>query len=335
MLLRKFRENGPDVIFMILVIALFTWSGNLIHPVLSGSAVQNNLPMPFFGILTKITGISPFVSTFSAFLIVILISYLLVSFNTSVFFISERTFLPALLYILFTGLVPQIQIMNPVLPAAPFLILGIRKIMDSYQVQGTAYSFFDAGILIGTGSLFYAGMIWFGILLIVGIAVLRPVGLRELFLSIAGLMTPIFIFTGFYYVLGYDISHLGSAITYNMFGRLPEIPAPVKTIVVLLVAGMLVLISLSHLFRALREKRIKSRKTFTLLFWVFFISTGMYFIFSSVSLEIYWLTAIPLTYFLCHYFVFSRNRRITEIMFIILLVLVAVIQVLNISGKYH
>jgi len=331
MLLRKFRENGPDVIFLIFVLMIFTWMGAFLHPVLPSEGGYDNMPMPFFKILTGITGFSPFVSTFSAFLLMMLMAFLMVNFNTNVFFISERTFLPALVYTILTGMNPQGQSMNPVLPAAPFLILAIRKIMDSYKVQGTAYSFFDAGALIATGSLFYAGMIWFGILLIVAIIVLRPFSIREIIISLAGLITPLFIFTGFYYILGKDMDYLRSAVNYNLFSRDTVTSLSLLNSVVLIIAGTAVLISVHQLLGALKEKRIKSRKTFTLLFWTFFVSAGMFVVLKPVSLEIFWIASIPLTYFLCHYFVFSRRKKIKEIIFIVLLLLVTIIQAVNLA----
>lgn len=332
MLLRKFRENGPDVLFLIFVLMVFTWMGAFLPPRMPSAEGFDNMPMPLFKVLLGITGFSPFISTFSAFLVMLLMAFLMVNFNTNVFFISERTFLPALIYVVITGMNPQYQLMNPVLPAAPFLILGIRRIMDSYKVQGTAYSFFDAGIFIATGSLFYAGMIWFGILLIVAIIVLRPFSMREIAISLAGFLTPLFIFTGFYYILGYDMDYLRSAVNYNLFGREAAASMPLLNIIVLLIAGAVILISVSHLLGALKEKRIKSRKTFMLLFWTFFISAGMFAVFKPVSLEIFWIASIPLTYFLCHYFVFSRKKKVTEVLFIMLLILVIFIQGVNLAG---
>jgi hypothetical protein len=204
--------------------------------------------------------------------------------------------------------------------------------MDSYKVQGTAYSFFDAGVLICSGSLLYAGLIWFGILLIVAIIVLRPFNIREILISLAGLLTPLFIFTGFYYVLGYDMDYLRSALNYNLFVREADTSIPLLNVTILLIAGAVVLVSVSQLLGALKEKRIKSRKTFTLLFWTFFISAGMFVVLKPVSLEILWIASIPLTYFLCHYFVFSRKKKVSGILFTLLLILVIIIQAVNIAG---
>ena len=74
--------------------------------------------------------------------------------------------------------------------------------MEAYRIQGIAYNFFDAGILIGIGSLFYANLIWFGLLVIIGIALLRTGNIKEIAISFIGLLTPYIMTFGIYYVLG-------------------------------------------------------------------------------------------------------------------------------------
>ena len=329
MLLKKFRQTGPDIVIMIVFIILLIWLGAFLHPHLPSDQGFDVKPMPLFSLLMSLSCFSPLFSVFVAFLLVILISALLVNFNTSAFFISERTFLPALIYGLLSSYFPQYQLLNPVLPAALFLILGIRKIIDSYKVQGTAFSLFDAGLLISIGSLFYAGLIWFGILLIIGIAVLRSGSLTELIISILGLAAPLFIVYGFLYVAGKDMDLQLSAVSYNLFGKDSHYSIPGLTLGVLVTAGTIVLISVTHLLSAINTKKIKSRKTFILLLWTFFLALGIYLLFKPVSAEIQWLIAIPPTYFVTHYFVFSRAKRLPGIMLALLFMLSALVQIAN------
>lgn len=329
MLRKKFRETGPDVVILIVIILLLTWTGAFLHPHLPADQGFDVKPMPLFDLLMSVTGFSPLFSVIVASMLVLLIAFLLVNFNTSAFFISERNFLPALIYILLTCYFPQFQILNPVLPAAVFLILGIRKIIESYKVQGTAFSFFDAGMLISVGSLFYAGLIWFGLLLIIGIAILRTGSIKEVIISILGLAVPVFIVYSFFYVTGKDMSSMLSAVTYNLFAKDANYSFPELTLVVLIISGIIVLISVTHLLSAINSKKIKSRKTFILLLWTFFVVAGVYFLLDPVSAEIYWLAVIPPSYFLSHYFVFSRSKLLPEIMLAVLFVLAALVQVVN------
>ena len=329
MLRKKFRETGPDVVILIGIILLLTWTGAFLHPHLPADLGFDIKPMPFFDLLMSVTCFSPLLSVIVACLLDLMIAVLLVNFNTSAFFISERNFLPALIYILLSCYFPQFQILNPVLPAAIFLILAIRKIIESYKVQGTAFSLFDAGMLISIGSMFYASLIWFGLLLIIGIAILRTGSIKEVLISVLGLATPVFIVYGFFYVTGKDMDSMLSAVSYNLFAKDGNVITPLLTLVILIISGIIVLISVAQLLSAINSKKIKSRKTFILLLWTFFIIAGVYLLFDAVSAEIIWLAVIPLSYFLSHFFVFSRRRLLPEIMLVALFVLAALVQVVN------
>ncbi|HBC78293.1 MAG TPA: hypothetical protein DEO60_14590 [Bacteroidales bacterium] len=329
MLRRKFRETGPDVVILIGITLLLTWTGAILHPHLPADMGYDIKPMPLYGLLVSVTSFSPLFSVIVACLLVLLIAILLVNLNTSAFFISERNFFPALIYILLSCYFPKFQILNPALPAAPFLILGLRKIIESYKVQGTAFSLFDAGLLISTGCLFYASLIWFGLLLIIGIAVLRTGSIKEIIISVLGLAAPLFIVYGFFYVSGKDMDSMMSAITYNLFTKDGKLTLQVLTLVVLIISGVTVLISVTQLLLAINSKKIKSRKTFIILLWAILIVGGAAFLSDPVSAEIHWFAAIPASYFLTHYFVFSRRKLIPEIMLVALFMLTAVVQVAN------
>ncbi len=329
MLLRKFKETGPDIIVLIFIILILIWFNAFLHPQLPSSVNYDTQPMPLFGLLLSAFGTNPLVSVIFTSLLVLLIAFLCVNLNTTVFFISERTFLPGLIFVLLSGFLPQQQILNPALPAVPFLILALRRIMDSYKIQGTAYSFFDAGLLIGSGSLFYAGFIWFGLLLIVAIALMRPVNIKETIISIIGLATPWFITAGFYYITGKDMNSLLSSVTFNLFTKESHTVLSALTIVALIILGIILIICTLQLLSAFNMKKIKSRKTFTLLFWIFGIAAGSYFVFRPVSTEMFWFAAIPVSYILTHYFVFKRKKLMPEILLTTLFILVILSQILK------
>jgi hypothetical protein len=217
--------------------------------------------------------------------------------------------------------------MNPVLPASVFLMLSMYRIIDGFHKTGTAYNYFDAAILISTGSLFYANLIWFGLLVIIGIAIMRTGNLTEILISIIGLLTPYFLTFGLYYVIGKDLHALMRLIGDNLFTRSIYYPFPILTIVALIICGVLIIVSLIHLVKMMNTKKIKSRKTFSLLIWTFIISIVIYFAVPSVSIEITWLMGIPVSYFVAHYFVFVKKKLVPEILFALFIVLILFIQI--------
>jgi len=327
MLLRFFRGTGPGVIFLIVIALLVLWAGAIMHPQSPPVFNYEEFPMPLYGLLKSVIGDSIVLGVLFSFALVVLMAFLLVHFNTVVFFINERTFLPALFFILFSGFIPQNQILNPVLPAAVFLTLALNRIMDGYRKQDVAYNFFDAALLISTGSLFYANLIWFGILVLIGIALLRTGSLIEIFISVLGLVTPYIITFGFYYVIGNDLQELITITERNLFSFSADYEFSRLSVVSIIFAGFLVIVSVAYLFMVINNKKIKSRKTFWILLWTFLIAVVLYIVVPSVSMEIFWMIAIPASYFLAHYFVFARGKLFPEVIFSVLIIMVLIIQV--------
>jgi len=328
MLLRLFKGNSPGIIFLIAVTFIAVWISAFIHPSVVSISKFDSDPMPLYGLLTTVIGKKILLGVIITSIMVVIMAFLLVNFNTASFFINERTYLPALLYILAGGFFPEYQSLNPALPSSLFLMVAIIRIMAGYRKPGIANNFFDAGILISTGSLFYANLIWFGLLVIIGITLIRTVSISEVIISIFGLLTPYLIIFGIYYVIGKDMKALLGLIGANLFLKTEVYLFPRLTLVALIFASIIIIVSIVYLFSLLNSKKIKSRKTFSLLLWAFLISVSVYFIMPTVSVEIVWITAIPVSYFLTHYFVFIKKKLVPEIFLSGLFLLIIIIQIL-------
>lgn len=322
-MLRLFKGTGPGVIVLIILTMLLLWANTFIKQPVNPSSVYEQSPMPLYGILQSFFGTHNRGALIFSILLLGGMALLMVAFNTSVFFINERTFLPALFYILFSSLFPSQQILNPVLPAAIFLMLALVRIMGSYREQGLVYNFFDAGILIGIGTLFYAGMIWFSVLIIAGMVLLRPGNFTEIISALAGLLTPFLILSGIWYLAGNELKELLDVFTVNLFGEAVDFSLDRITVVISLLLTAVTLLSILFLLSGLNSKKIRTRKTFYLLFWILIISVSVYLFTRPVSVEIIWITAIPLSYLLSHYFVFDRNKYIPELLFSIIFLMLA------------
>ena len=330
MLLKVFRGTGPAVILLIIITLGLLWISAFINPQPEGSLIYETKPMPLYGVLKYLVGGQQLSGVIFTFVLMVVLLFLIGYFNTSVFFINERTFLPVLVYALFSAVFPQMQTLNPALPAAVFLMLAQIRIMEAYKKQGIAFNFFDAGLLISTGSLFYANLIWFGIIILIGIAILRTGNIKEVAISFLGLITPYVIVIGMYYVLGNDIRDFFNNIRENLFADSPGYTFMRITVVVLIYISLIILLSIGFLIPQLNSKKIVARKTFYLLLWILGLSLGLYFFMPNVSVEIVWIAGIPASYFLVHYFVFVRKKIVPEIFFTGIYLLVLLTQILYI-----
>ncbi len=327
MFLKIFRGTGPGVVFLIFVVALMVWFIPLTQPQYNASFHYDVHPMPLYSLLSETVGANSFIAVSVSFVLLLIISILIVSFNTAVFFINERTFLPGLIYILFSGLFPHFQTLNPVLPAALFLIIALRRIIASYRRGGVSINFFDAGILISVGALFYANLIWFGLIVFIGIAILRTGNPKEIFFAILGLCIPVAITLGILYITGRDISRFFIDFRYNLFAETGDYYLSRIVISGLFVAGLSLLICFFYLISSMNTKKIRSRKTFTELIWILIISATIFFVLPSTSVEIMYIAAIPISYLFAHYFVMNKRKVLPEIIFAALFLVVAVFQI--------
>jgi hypothetical protein len=328
MLLKLFKGTGPGVFLFILLSAAGVWTSAFLHQGSPSSMVYDINPMPLYALLKGLLGKSAIAGVIFTFAMLILISFLIVNFNTVMFFINERTFLPAIIYILLIGLFPQYEVLNPVLPATVLLMIAIRRMMEAYRKNETAYNFFDAALIIGAGSLFYANLIWFGLLTIIGIAILRTWNVKEIILAIIGLATPLILTSGVWYVAGKDMKQLLIIADQNLFEKSGFYYFSRVTITGLVITGLCSLVSLYFLLSVINSKKIKSRKTFTVLMWVLGIALALYFFLPSVSVEIVYIVSIPLCYIIAHYFIISRKKILPETFFTLLFITVIVLQVI-------
>lgn len=332
-MLKIFKGTGPGVILLIALTFLVMWIGAFTDPLITSPAIFDTSPMPLYGVLQSLLANSRIAGVFFSSAVLILILFLLVYFNTSVFFIGERTFLPAVIYILFSSIFPEYQNLNPVLPASVFLVLAIMRIIDSYRKQGVAYNFFDAGILIGIGSLFYAGLIWFGVIAFTGIIIIRTGSIKEFAVTLAGLITPYLITAGIFYLLDRDLSLFLSDTGRNLFGEAPDFDFTKITVVTLIFAGVMLIASVVFLISGMNTKKIRAGMTFSILLWVFFLSLLIYFVLPSASVEIVYITAVPASYILAHYLIFVRKKIVSEIFFSLFFLLVLLVQAFHLFGR--
>lgn len=326
MVLKIFKGTGPGVIVIIALAFLAVWFSAFFNPAEQIHYSSGGYHMPLYSLLLKILGPGYLPSAFLSFSLAAAMLFLITNFNTTLFFINERTFLPSFIYIMLIAVFPEYQLLNPAIPASLIFMIALNRTMAGYHKQGIPYNFFDAGILIGAGSLFYATLLWFGLVIIIGIILLRSVNISELALSLLGLLTPYLIMFGLYYILGYSLEELLSLIYNNLFAEAEGYFFPRLTIVTLIIVALITLISIGYILMVQNSKKIKTRKTFSLLIWLFIVTITLYFALPSVSIEMIWLTGIPASYFLSHYFIYSRKKVVSEIFFSVILVLVLLIQ---------
>lgn len=116
-------------------------------------------------------------------------------------------------------------------------------------------------------------------------------------------------------------------ILRNLFTHTGEYYLPGVILAVLGLLGLILIVGLFHLLSHLNSKKIKARKTFSILIWSLLLSFGVFFAAPAASFELIFLALLPVSYILSHFFIFSKRKLISEIFFAILFLAVIFMQV--------
>ena len=322
-MIRFFRGSGIGPMLLLTLSALALWIQYLISPPRL-MEVSGSDPMPVWGLIANALEGSPLLAVILSFALMLIVAIVMVRFNTSIFFIPRRTYLPALIYILLYALFPGEMVLNPALPAALLILAGMWRMVSSYRVNGMTFNFFDAALLISSAGMFYAGAVWFIILVIAGAVILRSPDSRELTVTIAGALLPWIVLYSVWYVTGGNVADLTEIIRHNLFDQMPPVYWGRTLVILLAVTGLNFIPPLVALVSEMPTYKIRSRKTFELFLWMIVLCAAIYIFIPAVSAEMNAITALPVAFIMANYFAFTRRLTTAEIFFWLMVIMLII-----------
>jgi hypothetical protein len=328
MLLRFFRSTGAQVLVIIPLMGLLLWLPSLLKAP-TATFFFDKAPMPLYKFVTDVIPYRSFIATMLTLVLVILQGFLLVRLNTRFIFINNRTYLPALFFILLTASVPNLQRLNPVIFSGFFLLLALEKIYESYSTNKVAHQFFVAAFYLATGTLFYPFLLFFMVILWISLVILKPFNWREWLFTILGFFLPMYFTFSYYYLVYNQPFRLWNDFlsVFTVISTKPHYPVPVIIFMVLML--VLLMLAIQFMGRTFRAKKILPRKAFAILMWLFVNAIVVYLLVGNASAELIFLGAVPVSYLLAHYFALIKSEFFGNIFLLIILVLLAVIQLLH------
>jgi len=322
-MIRFFRRPGTAPVFLMLLVALGLWSEFLISPP-QPESLSDVQPMPVWGLILRLLSGSPLAAVILSLTLVIAVVSVMIRFNTEIFFIPRRTYLPAMLFVLLYSLFPGEMVLNPALPASLLILAAIWRMVSSYRLNGMSFNFFDAALMISSAGMFYAGSVWFIALVFIGALVLRSPDARELSLALAGALLPWIVLYAVWYVVGKDVGELTGIIRHNLFDPAPPAGWSRTLVILLIVAGLNFLPSIVYLARGMSTFKIRSRKTWEIFLWLIAISGATLLFVPAVSAEITAVAAMPVAFIMANQMAFTKRVVISEILLWVMIVMLVV-----------
>jgi len=326
MLLSLFKGKSPVILLLITLVAFILWFNSFKGFAHLPAFVFDKSPMPFYAFLNNLLAERHFWRIFIAFVILMAQAFMLVHINVKYYFIGERTYLPAIIFVILASSIAGLNRLNPVTFSTLLLLFAIDRILASFRKDGLAYNYFDAAFLISMSSLFYANSIFFMLIVWLGLLIYRSFRFREWIYTFIGLLLPYIFVVSYYYITQQDVVQKISLLSENIADiRIGFLPRPAYLFFILLTL-FLMLLSGRKVALSIVKMKIHARKTNWFLLGTFLIILFIYFVLPSASFELIIPASVPLAYNFSYYFSHSRKKLFASIFFTLYLILVLAIQ---------
>lgn len=315
MLLRLLKSNSIGVVFFLPILAIVLWSDVFMEG-------QNNyvpLPysMPAYALIMKIIP-SVITSGITALLLIISQAFYLLYINKVYNFISQRTYLTSLLFVLISSAFLNLHYLHPAIIANVFVLFTIVQIFSSYRQPKVYRASYNSGFLIAIAGLFYINANFLLLFVFASLMVLHRFNWREWFSVVLGFLTPYFITVFLYYLYDQvDVIYLtlDSIVQYNS----PKLNWPVSYYVFSLILFLTGLFSIFKLSSTYSNNKVSTRNYFSLFTILLFIVSAIFVVVPFASIELIVICAVPLSYLIANYYLSRAKPWMQEVSFLLLL----------------
>ena len=315
MLLRLFKSNSIGIIFLLPVLAVILWSDIFMQN------RENFVPLPYsmpaYSFIMKYLS-NEILSGVIALILITLQAFYLMYINKVYNFISKRTYLTSLIFVLISSAFLNLHYLHPAIIANIFILLTIVEVFDSYKKPRVFSASFNSGFLIAIAGLFYINANFFIIFVFLGLLVLHTFNWREWFAVILGFITP-YLITIFLYYLNGNLQDLEIILNAIINHNSPKLIWPISYYLFSLVLSLIGIFSVIKLSTSYSNNKISTRNYFFLFTLLIVLIISIFIIIPFASIELIVIIAIPVSYLLSNYYLSESNKIIQEVSFIVLL----------------
>jgi hypothetical protein len=260
------------------------------------------------------TGVNIFLAAALVFAQALWLNYLINKNNL----LSKPSFLPALMYVVVSGLFTPFLVLSAPLICNFLVLWMVFRLVDLYKSDAAKSTAYDVGMIVAVGTLIYLPFIYLFLLLWVALVLFRPFNWREWVSGVIGYAT-IFFFLAVIYYLNDQWDQFYS-IWLPLGTKFPN-SIHIQNYCYLLLIPVVIILGLC--FITLRQNFFKSyvsvRKSFQLLFCGFLIAGASFYVKQQFNLNHFLLCAVPAAVFFAYYFLYAGRRWFYETLFFLLL----------------
>ena len=323
-MLNFFKSNNPGVVvfYIIYLVAFrlcFVWA-----PFDAGFAFTHTEPLShlvFSFLKTPLLNypwLSPLLSALLCFVQALLINDIVNENKIA----AKKNYLAGLLFILIFSFFKESLMLSPASLALTFVILSIRKMFSLIKKEKAFGDVFDVGFLVAVAALFYFPAILFILFAYIGMGIIRAFAYRDWTIVLLGILSPfILVFTWYFWfdkapLLLTDIANAHGRSWLNGLAFKPEDYMLFGALMLLIFAAMVLLPG------ALYSSLIQVRKFSTALITLMLLIAVSFGLQQTVHLSHWVLLSLPLAIIFSMVLMQIKNKLVSEVMHLILILLV-------------
>lgn len=317
-MLRIFRTNQPLVALLLLAYAFLLRSYQFLTPIQwqpKGSNLMSDWIYEQFPHNSLGTNIA-------ALLLVFIQALMMNGIINRYKMTREVTFIPALIYILLSSIIPEFLYLSPVLMATTFYIIAVDQLLRWFKRPEAAAQIFNVGFWLALGSMFHFSISVFFLLALIGLSNLRSLRMNELLILAIGFFIPYFLMgVHQFWFDRFDVFWSAHVLgNFQFFDwQISNIPSTYLKIIVFTILVLWILIGFQGYFF---KTSIQTQKNVGILTWSIFITLISLMYQKELGLTFLLLLNVPLSFFVAFNLLNIERKMIAEIVHLVLVLIV-------------
>jgi len=313
-----FRTSTPASVMALLLITLITKLYWLAHPAAAVMPDYQKIWIGVLGVIQFFIGHSPLAMTFFAIINLTGQAIYLNRITTENDLFQTRNYLPAICFVLFSGLFPEWNYLSASLISNWFILAALSGLLQMTNSLNVRKDIFNIGLFISCAAILSLPALIFLPLLFVALSISRPFKADEWLLGLLGFLTPIYFLAAGIFLFG-DWHTLSAWLPADIYfiDHLPE--TPVKTYSVLGLIILLLIVGIIYLNQYSEHKLIQVKKRWSLIITGFFLAL-IPLVFKGIgSAGMSIFTLIFLSAIVANIWIERKNKWIGRILFYVFL----------------
>ncbi|HMO33616.1 MAG TPA: hypothetical protein PKE63_01260 [Lacibacter sp.] len=224
----------------------------------------------------------------------------------------QPNLLLAFSFLLITSLVPDWNVLSPGLLINTVMVWAWPQMVGLYHNSQPKGNLFNLGFGFGVCSFIYFPSVYYLVLLIVALAIYRPVQITEWLVAIIGVLTPFYFLLVYFYV--WDQWHLVQNLIPVHSLRLPNVPFNTSFWITFTLVNLPLVLGVLLSRRFVARMLVHARKSWSFMLVYLLVALFLPFINSHGGLSHFVLAAVPVSFFHAGFYTAPRNKRIPELL---------------------